>query len=228
MIPCFNEAGNIAAVVRGVRAHLPRVLVVDDGSTDATAAFAAAAGAEVLRHDSNRGKGAALRTGFARALALGASWILTLDGDGQHAPEDIPQFLNLAAQTPAALIIGNRFVRSDQIPFLRRQVNRWMTRRLCQMSGCSVPDSQCGFRLIRSSALAQIHLRTDHFETESELLVAVAHAGLEIATVPVAVIYGSGQSKIRPLRDAWRWWRWRRGILDGTSTPAAGGATATE
>ncbi|MBI3192079.1 MAG: glycosyltransferase family 2 protein, partial [Pedosphaera parvula] len=108
VIPCYNEAPTIAALVQAVREYLPAVIVVDDGSRDATAEVATQAGAEVIRHPRNRGKGAALTSGWRRARERGFGWALCLDGDGQHAPADVPRFLQCAADTGAALVIGNR------------------------------------------------------------------------------------------------------------------------
>jgi len=172
-------------VVTGVQPYVTRVLVVDDGSTDETAQDAAAAGAEVLRHPANRGKGAALRTGLAHAQGRGFDWALTLDGDGQHAAADVPAFFSAAERTGAELIVGNRLAAAEQIPFVRRKVNQWMTARLCRMTGRSLADSQCGFRLINLAALSRVSLRADRFETESELLVEFVRAGFAVEFVPI-------------------------------------------
>lgn len=208
LIPCYNEAGSIHTVVSQVQRHLPRILVIDDGSTDDTARLAAAAGAQVLKHPANRGKGAALRTGFHHLSNQGYSWVLTLDGDGQHDARDIPAFLAAAEAGQAHLVIGNRFVQAHRIPWLRRHANQWMTRRLAHRAGVPLADSQCGFRLIQLAALAQLSLHCDHFEVESEITLAFARAGHSIAFVPIQVIYHSSRSKIRPVRDTWRWFRW--------------------
>ena len=205
----------MATTVRGVQAHLRHVIVVDDGSTDATGAEAAAAGAEVLRHPANRGKGAALRSGLARAKERGFAWALTLDGDGQHAPADIPAFFAAAERTGAELIIGNRLAAADQMPFVRRKVNQWMTARLATLTGRALADSQCGFRLVNLAAWSRVTLRMEHFEAESEMLVEMVRAGFAVEFVPVQVIYGPGGSKIRPLTDAWRWLRWWCGRTRG-------------
>ena len=148
VIPCFNEGATLAPLVAGVRRFLPRVLVVDDGSTDDTSSRAAGAGARVIRHEKNSGKGAALRSGLSRALAEGFEWAVTLDGDGQHAPEDLPVLLNCASQTGAPLVIGNRMNDARKMPWLRRRVNLWMSRQLSRRAGRDLPDTQSGFRLI--------------------------------------------------------------------------------
>jgi len=210
VIPCFNEAGHIAAVVAGVQRHLPKVLVVDDGSTDGTAAQAIAAGAQVVRLPKNSGKGAALRAGWQRAHELGFDWVLMLDGDGQHAPGDIPKFFACAEKSSAALVVGDRMKNCRAMPWLRRRVNRWLSRRLSRLTGVELPDSQCGFRLARLDKLLRLPLPVDRFEIESEMLVAFFAAGQKIAFVPVQTIYKTGASKIHPLADTWRWLRWRR------------------
>ena len=208
VIPCLNEAGTVAAVVRGVLEYLPAVIVVDDGSDDETGVRAEAAGAEVLRHPVNRGKGAALQTGWAHARERGFQWALTLDGDGQHDPTDVPTLLACAGQTGATLIVGNRMGEAGAMPPLRRWVNRWMTARLSDLTGVRLLDSQCGFRLVHLPALGQVHVTADRFEIESELLLRWLAAGRQVAFAPVRVIYSPQASKIHPLADSWRWWRW--------------------
>ena len=208
VVPCFNEGLTASEVVRGIRDHLPTVLVVDDGSTDDTAAQASAAGATVIRNTENRGKGSALRIGLNHARAQRFAWALTLDGDGQHASDDIPSFFTCAGRTHAPLVVGNRLGAPENMPLLRRAVNRLMTKLLSRQTGKSLADSQCGFRLINLEAWAKLPLKTDHFETESELLVQFIRAGHRVEFVPVQVIYKSGRSKIRPLVDTWRWVRW--------------------
>ena len=208
VIPCFNEGGSIATLVREVRQHLPTAIVVDDGSTDDTAAQALAAGATVARHGKNLGKGAALKTGFSAALKGEFEWALAMDGDGQHKPEDIPAFFRGAAQTGARLVIGNRMHNAQAIPWLRRQINRWMSRRISKRAGQLLPDSQCGFRLVNLKVWASLRLETNHFETESEMLLAFARVGYPIEFVPIQVVGRGPHSHIRPIQDACRWLQW--------------------
>lgn len=197
-------------MVCAVRRHLSEVLVVDDGSTDQTAAVARSAGATVLQHGRNLGKGAALRTGLAEAHGRGFGWAVTLDGDGQHAPEDLPALLQCAAETGALLIVGNRMPDAQAIPWLRRQVNRWMSRQLSRRAGRPLPDTQCGFRLLHLETWARLPLHTEHFEVESETLMAFLAAQCPVAFVPIQVIGRGSSSRIHPVADAWRWWRWWR------------------
>ena len=208
VIPCRDEETSIAWLVREVRQYLPLVVVVDDNSGDETAARAAEAGAQVIRRSVNPGKGAAIKAGVVAALAQNCAWVLTLDGDGQHGPEDIPAFLRRAEESGAPLIVGNRMHRAEDLPWLRRRVNRWMSRRISQIAGRSLPDSQCGFRLINLKAWTGLRLETDHFEIESEMLLAFVQAGYQVEFVPIQVIGKGGRSRIHPVTDSWRWLKW--------------------
>jgi glycosyltransferase involved in cell wall biosynthesis len=221
IIPCFNESQAIASVVTGAKRHVSLVIVVDDGSTDDTAGVAEKAGATILRHNKNAGKGASLADGFRRALQLGNTWAVCLDGDGQHDPDEIPKFLAAAQNTGARMVIGNRMTsdqgssaeqrnRTKPMPWLRRAVNRYMSRRLSSLAGQSLLDSQCGFRLLDLKAWSAIATSTTRFEIESELTLAFARAGHRIEFVPIRVIYKQEQSKIQPVRDTIRWFKWVR------------------
>ncbi len=211
VVPCRDEAEFIGPLVKAVRQRLPAVFVVDDGSRDATAQLAGQAGATVLRHTVNLGKGAALRTGWNAARRCGFDWALCLDGDGQHSPEDIAGFLECAERTGARLVVGNRMGESSGMPWVRRTANRWMSRRLSVAAGCPLPDSQCGFRLMELHAWAALPTRANHFEIESELLLSFIREGLAVEFVPVRVIYNRERSKINPLMDSYRWFRWYAG-----------------
>lgn len=206
VVPCYNEAVHIGFVVREMRKYVERILVVDDGSSDGTGELARQAGAEILRHPATQGKGAALQSGLRHARQLGFEWVLALDGDGQHDPADIPQFLSASASIP--LVVGNRMPQAAKIPWLRRQVNRWMSRRISRLAGCFLPDTQCGFRRIHIPSWAQVKMETRRFEIESEMLLSFVAAGYPIEFIPVEVIYRGEQSKIRPWRDTIRWFHW--------------------
>jgi glycosyltransferase involved in cell wall biosynthesis len=219
VIPCFNEGASIAGLVVALRQHLSLVMVVDDGSTDDTAILASAAGAVVVSHERNLGKGAALRTGLSAALKRGFERAVTLDGDGQHAPDDLPGFLRCAEQTGALLVVGNRMHNARAIPWLRRQVNRWMSRQLSRRAGRHLPDTQCGFRLIHLETWASLSLNTEHFEIESEMLMSFLAAEHPVAFVPIQVIGRGRNSRIRPVADTVRWWKWWRGLERPSSHP---------
>lgn len=199
-------------MVEKIRRILPAVVVVDDGSVDRTATEARTAGAEVICHRETRGKGAALGSGWNLARNRGFKWALTMDGDGQHDPEDIPKFLGCAGDGTVDLVIGNRMADPGSMPWLRRVVNRWMSRRISKNAGVWLPDSQCGFRLVRMAAMDKISLETTHFEIESEQLWGFIRNGLSLKFVPIKTIYKDEQSKIHPLRDTCRWFQWWRNV----------------
>ena len=225
IIPCFNESRAIGELVQKVRQHLTEVVVVDDGSTDSTGEVAKSAGAVVLTHAKRRGKGAALQTAWRSARESGFSWALSLDGDGQHDSTEIPFFLRTAEGTGAPLVIGNRMERPDEMPWIRRLVNRWMSRRLSQISGRFLPDSQCGFRLMNLRAWSGLSISSQHFEIESEVLLAFTLAPHRVEFVPIRTIYRRERSKINPVQDTVRWLRWWRKAcqLQGNRRAISGG-----
>ncbi|HEX3628714.1 MAG TPA: glycosyltransferase family 2 protein [Verrucomicrobiae bacterium] len=208
VIPCFNEETTIGPLVSQLRRYLDLIVVVDDGSTDNTAFNAEGAGARVLRHDRNCGKGAALKTGLSHLNSLGCEWAVTLDGDGQHDPADLPGLLQCAEYSGALLVIGNRMDNSDAMPWLRRFVNRWMSRKLSQYSAHYLPDTQSGFRFIHLQTWANLPLGAQRFEVESEMLMAFLVAGHSVEFVPIRAIPAARKSRIRPLADSLRWFKW--------------------
>lgn len=215
VIPCHDEAAAIGSVVRAVRVILPAacVVVVDDGSRDRTAEEARAAGAIVEQAPANLGKGGALNLGLRRAQREGCEWAVLMDGDGQHAPEDIPVLQATARTEGADLVVGNRMGDARHMTWLRRWVNRWMSRDLSQLLGTSIPDSQCGFRLVRLAAWFRVAPDAESFLIESDTLVRFLAAGLVVRHAPVRVLGRvSGSSRIRAVRDTVRWCRWRRSL----------------
>ena len=217
VIPCLNEQAAIGTLVEEVRRHVATVFVVDDGSSDRTNRCAADAGAVVIQHAGTRGKGAALQSGWSQAHRQGYSWTITMDGDGQHSPADIPSFFQRCDQTAAPLIVGNRMGQVSEMPLLRRWVNRAMSWRLSRLAGRDLPDSQCGFRLMNLAEWERLPIRTMHFEIESEVLLLFCQAHLKIEFVPIQVIYKQEQSKIHPWRDGVRWLRWQRQVRRNVS-----------
>ncbi len=207
LVPAFNEAKRIAGVTTKIKAQGFSVLVVDDGSQDATAEVAEAAGARVVRADKNRGKGASLRRGFEWVVAQGFSAVITMDGDGQHDPKELQRFLNALNQGRAAVIVGNRMTDTKNMPFVRKMTNRIMSWMVSTVAGQRVPDSQCGYRAIKKEVLEKMRLYTSHYEIESEILLEAARCGFAIESVPVGSVYGNEGSHIRPLRDTLRFFR---------------------
>ena len=208
IVPCFNEGGTIAELVRALKKDFKVVVVVDDGSTDDTSIQAREAGATVLTQSARSGKGAALLAGWQYAWKNGFSWALCLDGDGQHHPADAPAFLKKAEESGAPLVVGNRMDQAAKIPPLRRWVNRWMSLRISRRAGVNLPDTQCGYRLLNLEVWSRFDWAALHFEIESELIFRLAEAGHPISFVPIQVIYRGEKSKINPLFDTLRWFRW--------------------
>lgn len=222
VIPAYNEAARVGAVVHGARLHLTKVVVVDDGSADETASAARQAGAEVMRHPANRGKGAALRTGMERAFGEGFGAVIVIDADGQHATGEIPLFLRAAEETGADMVVGSRMDRAEGMPLVRYLTNRFTSAVVSRLAGQRIPDSQCGFRLIRERAFRQMGFRTSRYDTESEMLIEAGRAGCRIVSVPVRTIYGTEKSKINPLRDTARFFRLVARHVRGPRPPRAG------
>ena len=204
VVPAFNEARSIAEVVGGLRAPVERVIVVDDGSTDGTAERARAAGADVIVHETNRGKGHAVRTGIARALEGEFTHVLLLDGDLQHLPSEAALLLAEAGRTGAEVVLGERRFRRDSMPASRYHANRIGSRVLSWFVGVPVRDTQCGFRVFRADALRRLRLTASGYEIETEMLVKIRRRGGRVATVPITAVYTGQPSKLRPVPDTTR------------------------
>ena len=204
LIAAFNEEETIAAVVAGVLGHVPDILVVDDGSTDRTAERAAAAGATVIRHAQNRGKGTAVRTGLARLLSGPHSHVLFIDGDLQHDPDDIPMLLSAGARTDCDLVIAERAFAKGSMPTVRFYSNRIGSRILSAFIGTEVADSQSGFRLARAGPLRELHLTATGYEIETEMLIKLARRRASLCRVRIAARYRGSRSKLRSVRDTFR------------------------
>lgn len=205
LIAAYNEEPHIGEVVRGTAPHVSRVVVVDDGSTDATATRAREAGAVVLRHDRNLGKGRAVRTGLDYALTLGRSHILFLDADLQHDPAEIPKLVERAERGVGDFVLGERELRKDAMPAARFYSNVIGSRILSRFIGTEVGDSQSGFRLIRTDLLRTVSLTGSGYEIETEMLIKLVRAGATIERVAVRRLrYENAHSRIRPFRDTFR------------------------
>ncbi|MDH4037299.1 MAG: glycosyltransferase family 2 protein [Candidatus Krumholzibacteria bacterium] len=209
IIPAYNAGAHLAAVIDTVSRYVPRgrIVVVDDGSSDDTRAVAQRAGVVVEVHPQNRGKGAAIRSGIARAATLGVTYAILLDADGQHNPDQIPAFVARARETGADMVVGNRLVDTGNMPWLRLVTNHVTSAVVSALAGQKVPDSQNGYRLIRLALFARIPLTTSRYEIESEMIIRAGRAGGKIASVPVQTIYGAEKSFINPFIDTGRFLR---------------------
>lgn len=201
VIPARQEADRIHWVIKGVQPYCADIVVVDDGSTDETGKQAAAAGATVLRHEVNRGKGAALATGFRYAREHGYEAVVTMDANGRHSPSDIPAFLDAHARTGAPVIVGNRMGEADSLPPARRLMNRLATAVLNRRMNWYLPDTQCGFRFYTCDVFEHVDVRSTGRSAESEMLLELNSRRYRIDSVPVEMAYGRERSFLGPLRD---------------------------
>ncbi len=205
LIAAFNEEAHVADVVKGTIPHVSRVVVVDDGSTDETAGRARDAGATVLRHERNRGKGCAIRTGLEYVLNQNCSHVLFLDADHQHDPAEIPRLVARAEQGHGDFVIGEREFRKDAMPAVRFHANVIGSAIVSRFIGADVADSQSGFRLIRADLLRRVRLTGTGYEIETEMLIKLVRAGAALERVTVRRLqYEGAHSKIRPFWDTLR------------------------
>lgn len=202
IIPAYREAHRIGKVVKQVLKHISAVVVIDDGSTDDTAEEARRAGATVLCHSTNKGKAAALNTGFSYAGKSGFDAVITLDGDGQHDPDDIPRFVDAYIRTGFPAQIGNRMANPGGMPLIRRWTNRFTSWLLSREMKQHVPDTQNGYRLYRCDILPLVWTEAGRFAAESEILLRIADHGFSIGSVPIKTVYRDEKSKVNPIKDA--------------------------
>jgi glycosyltransferase involved in cell wall biosynthesis len=208
LIPAYNEAARVGDVVAVARHHVDEVVVVDDGSTDETVAVAEKAGATVLRHPQNRGKGAAISTALDCFGRSNAEMAILLDADGQHDPSEIPKFVDAAEKERAGVVVGTRMGDVRRMPRVRLWTNQFTSWVTSKLAGQKIPDSQCGFRLLRRAVLKDLRPSTARFETETEILIQAGRAGHKIVSVPIRTIYESGcTSRIHPWRDTIRFFK---------------------
>jgi glycosyltransferase involved in cell wall biosynthesis len=205
LIPAYNAAASLRGVIEGIKEYVPSILVVDDGSTDATAEIALAAGVHVLRHQINRGKGVALRTGFWFLLHQGYRAIITMDADGQHDPSYIPLFIDAYKKGKGDIIIGSRAAEFHAMSWLRRFWNRLGVKAVSKLIGTPLTDTQSGYRLIKAEVLQGLPLRAAGYEVELELLIKACKRGHRVVEIKVTTLYIDGRpsSHFRPVRDTW-------------------------
>ncbi len=189
-IPCFDEERFIGSVVLKTSKYVDSVIVIDDGSCDATAEVATAAGAKVHKHGENRGYGAAIRTALAKGQQLGADVLVVLDGDGQHNPNDIPSLVSPLIEGEADVAVGSRFLeKGSKPPLYRRFGQRVLTTATNLASGQKVTDSQSGFRAYSAKALKELTLTESGMSASSEIQFAIGRSGLRVVEVPINVSY---------------------------------------
>jgi glycosyltransferase involved in cell wall biosynthesis len=220
VIPAYQDEKHIGDVARRTRERLDNVLVVDDGSTDKTAQRAREAGAEVIVHSQNQGKGEALKTGLTHWLGVNPSssgrdrqitWVVLLDSDGQHLPEEIDRFLLAAASVSEPMFfIGNRMEDVARMPLARRIVNRYMSAQISRVCGQRIPDTQCGYRMLHRELIPYMLGGTHRFEYETEALIIASREGYRIESVPITTVYTDQVSKIHPARDSLRFFKLMR------------------
>ena len=223
VIPVYNEAATIREVAAAALAQADEVIVVDDGSRDESHKQLDGLNVHLLRHEQNQGKATALQNGFDQAVKLNTDMIITLDGDGQHSPQEIPNLISAAQKNPRCIIIAARLKQRHNAPKLRLFANRFADFWVSWAAGYPVTDSQSGFRLYPLGLLQEIRLSTSKekgFVFESEIVIEAASHNFYSVSVPVESIYHAGrrQSHYRPWTDTWRivrmigWRLIRRGL----------------
>lgn len=189
-IPAYNEENSLAKVIVKSRKFADEVIVVDDGSTDSTAAIADALGVTLIRHGSNMGKGEAMRSIFRKAKELGVDILVTIDADGQHNPDEIPRLVEIILNGNADVVIGSRFLGSEVMPAYRKAGNRMLN----ILTANQVTDTQSGFRAYGKRAVQTILPAEMGMGVDSEILIEALRSGLKVAEVPVSVSYGIGKT----------------------------------
>jgi len=224
IIPAYNAGNTIHQVVTGALKYVSNVIVADDGSEDNTAEAASLAGAEVIKIEPNRGKGHALKRLFQKAIEDGYDAAISMDADTQHAPDDIPKFMEAHKRYPKDVIVGSRMHERAKIP--RGRYNSMHIARffISLAANQFIEDTQCGFRLYPLQLINQFHLTTERYATETEILIKTGDIGKHIRTVPVNTIYGVNVSHFRPVRDidtitayviSYLWVKW---FIEGVSS----------
>ncbi len=204
MIPTYNEAKTIGELTTKIRDRQLEVLIIDDGSFDNTGQIAVDNAAIVLKNDANKGKGASLIRGFNYLIEFDFDAIITMDGDGQHDPEEIPAFIQAAQDYNYDIVVGNRMCNCKGMPLPRVITNKFMSWIISGITRQDIPDTQCGFRLIKKEVIQKIRLATSRYETESEILIRAARNGFKIGSIPIKSIYRGEKSRINPFTDTLR------------------------
>jgi len=200
VIPAYNEEIAIGSVVLKTIPHVYEVFVVDDGSCDATAVIAEAAGATVVRHEKNRGKGAALRTGISKVQELDFDVIVFLDADGQNNPDEIPKLVKTLLEEDADIVIGSRFIDGStvDIPAYRRTGQKVLDKITNNFANTNLTDTQSGFRAFSKNAIEKLSFKQDSLDIESGMLMEATELGMRIKEFPISVRYDVGTQSQHP------------------------------
>lgn len=208
IIPSYNEARTIGKIVRDIVKIGLNVLVIDDGSIDHTEREALDNGALVIRHTENLGKGVSVREGIQYVLEkMNYEWMIMMDGDGQHDSADILAFMDVTRKEDVDIVIGNRMLQTKTMPSSRYWTNKFTSWVLSKLCGQDIPDSQCGYRLIKIDALKTLKLTSAKYDIESEIIIEAAEDNLKIRSVPIRTIYGEEVSSIHPIHDTIRFFQ---------------------
>jgi len=204
IIPVHNESKYIGSIVQALNKKNIPVLVIDDGSNDGSGHIAKNNGAQIIKHKEKKGKGFSLREGFEYIIQRGYSGVITMDGDGQHAVQDIDKFIVEARHNKRNLVIGNRMSNPQGMPAIRYLTNKLMSNIISWVCKQRIYDSQCGYRYLHCDVLQGISLSTNDFEIETEILIKSSKKGIQINSIPIETIYRSEESKINPFKDTIR------------------------
>jgi len=201
VIPAYNVADAIEPVVKGAFRYVSTVFVADDGSSDATAEIASAAGADVIRNSENKGKGYALKKLFAAAYKAGFKAVISMDGDGQHDPEELPRFIAKHLEYPDSIIVGSRMRSRENIPRARYNSMHIARFYISYAANQFIEDTQCGYRVYPLELIGKMALTQDLYVTESEILIKAGDLGRQIHFIRIGAIYGKIRSHFRPVLD---------------------------
>lgn len=204
VIPAFNEAKTIGEVINAVKSCGSDILVVNDGSADDTENIAKASGADCITFRKNQGKGKALKCGFDYAAQKGYDAVITMDGDGQHSPGDLVNIIENSGKNEIGIVVGNRMANPEKMPLSRFGTNLFMSFIISLICRQNIPDTQCGYRLIKTDILKRTHLFSSNYEIESEVLIKASRLGYKIISVPIKSVYEGQTSFINPVVDSWR------------------------
>lgn len=204
LIPAYNAEKTIEQLATEIRGVLPKIIVVDDGSSDSTVEKARRAGCEVIVHDINQGKGGALRTGFHKISEMDYDWIVIMDADGQHLPQDLPKFIQMIKEGKYSFINGTRLKNAQKMPLIRLYTNKVMSGLVSSILKTEISDTQCGYKAFNTELIRKGRFFSRHFEIEDELIFEAVRLHFSIGHVEVETVYRDEESYINPLVDTFR------------------------